>query len=258
MNNAGHIGGVQIKLKMGKGEEESVEEDNSENSPSDKETEDKKEELEENKKDVGDLRKVIKLNPSEDDTEKKEEKPKTETIEDDSELPTKDSLEQKRAILQSIKDFDFQIKKNSEEIIAVNKKLDSITKDLDDLVSLYEIVSEQMNPFVGLSKVTKKRIEALENFTKEIEDLKNRLNDIEAFTERASMNLDSIQEIRNAKNQESGKNEIGEINKPKYEIPKNELSGIDINMIIEKTLMEMDIDNQIDVLIEEYIENLFK
>ncbi len=29
-------------------------------------------------------------------------------------------------------------------------------------------------------------------------------------------------------------------------------------MIIEKTLMEMDIDNQIDVLIEEYIENLFK
>ena len=93
-------------------------------------------------------------------------------------------MEQKRAVLQSIKDFDFQIKKNSEEIGGINQKLELLSKDLDDLVSLYEIVSEQMNPFVGLSKVTKKRIDALENFTNEIEDVKSRMGDVESVLEK--------------------------------------------------------------------------
>jgi len=87
-------------------------------------------------------------------------------------------------MLQSIKDFDFQIKKNQEDIGKTVGKLDGLTKDLDDLVSLYEIVSEQMNPFVGLSKVTKKRIDALENFTKEIEDIKGRMGDVESVVEK--------------------------------------------------------------------------
>ena len=108
-----------------------------------------KEEPEKKKEDVEKLRKVIKV-----DDKKQEEKPVDDT---DLEPNSREGLEQKRAILQSIKDFDFQIKKNQEEITAVNNKLDAVSKDLDDLVSLYEIVSEQMNPFVGLSKVTKKR-----------------------------------------------------------------------------------------------------
>ena len=36
-----------------------------------------------------------------------------------------------------------------------------------------------MNPFVGLSKVTKQRLEALENFTSEIQTLKERLEELE-------------------------------------------------------------------------------
>ena len=36
-----------------------------------------------------------------------------------------------------------------------------------------------MNPFVGLSKVTKQRLEALEKFTEEFEKLKSRLEDLE-------------------------------------------------------------------------------
>jgi len=92
---------------------------------------------------------------------------------------SREDLEMKRTILQNMKDFDFQIKKNQEDVTKVTEKLDSLSKDLDDLVSLYEIVSEQMNPFVGLSKVTKKRIEALETFTKEIDELKTRMGDLE-------------------------------------------------------------------------------
>jgi len=98
---------------------------------------------------------------------------------------SREELEQRRNILQSIKDFDFQIKKNQEDISKISEKMDGVTKDLDDLVSLYEIVSEQMNPFVGLSKVTKKRIDALENFTQEIEDIKNRMEDVESVVEKS-------------------------------------------------------------------------
>ena len=97
---------------------------------------------------------------------------------------SREDLEQRRNMLQTIKDFDFQIKKNQEDIGKMVEKLDGLTKDLDDLVSLYEIVSEQMNPFVGLSKVTKKRIDALENFTKEIEDIKERMGDVESVVEK--------------------------------------------------------------------------
>ncbi len=86
--------------------------------------------------------------------------------------------------MQNLKDFDFQIKKNQEEITNINQKVENLSKDLDDLVSLYEIVSEQMNPFVGLSKVTKKRLDALENIIKEVDGVKTRIGDIESNLEK--------------------------------------------------------------------------
>jgi archaellum component FlaC len=99
----------------------------------------------------------------------------------------REELEQRRTILQNMKDFDFQIKKNQEDLTNLNEKVENLSKDLDDLVSLYEIVSEQMNPFVGLSKVTKKRIDALENFTKEVDNVKNRIGDLESFFEKSGI-----------------------------------------------------------------------
>jgi hypothetical protein len=41
-----------------------------------------------------------------------------------------------------------------------------------------------MNPFVGLSKVTKKRIDALENFTKEVDSVKIRMGELESVIEK--------------------------------------------------------------------------
>jgi len=247
-----------------------------------KPVEEKKEEGE--KKDKADeLRKVIKVD------QKNDEQPA------DGEPDTRENLEQKRAILQSIKDFDFQIKKNQEEITSVNQKLDSVTKDLDDLVSLYEIVSEQMNPFVGLSKVTKKRIDALENFTKEIDDLKNRMGDIESFAVRAGADLKTISEKREERKEktinekiEDAVDEEGKIDSEdtSEEIPVDETNE-EINMeesqivksepepvfdnetvelsydsydyldeIIEKSLKMMSLDSQMDRVIDEFIENL--
>jgi chromosome segregation ATPase len=102
----------------------------------------------------------------------------------------REELEQRRTILQNMKDFDFQIKKNQEDLTNLNEKVENLSKDLDDLVSLYEIVSEQMNPFVGLSKVTKKRIDALENFTKEVDNVKNRIGDLESLFEKSRLSAD--------------------------------------------------------------------
>jgi len=47
-----------------------------------------------------------------------------------------------------------------------------------------------MNPFVGLSKVTKKRLDSIENFTKEVESIKEHVSDLESIVEK---NLTNIQ-----------------------------------------------------------------
>jgi len=202
---------------------------------------------EDKKVDTEELRKVIKIGEQNKVINTQKSKKEVEflqnkTSEIDIDSTSRDALEQKRAILQSIKDFDFLIKKNSEEITSLNKKLDSITKDLDDLVSLYEIVSEQMNPFVGLSKVTKKRLDALENFNKEIEDLKTRLGDIEVFVENTGTDFESIKLKGN-------ENTLNENN-------LSDLSSEDLDIIIENSFSTINIDQKIDDAIEEFIENL--
>ena len=197
---------------------------------------------EEKKVDNEELRKVIKIGEQNkinniQNSKKELDYKKIPTSETDLDLTSRDTLEQKRAILQSIKDFDFLIKKNSEEITSLNKKIDSITKDLDDLVSLYEIVSEQMNPFVGLSKVTKKRLDTLENFNEEIENIKSRIGDIEIFFEKNSRGFETVKE----------KGIEGNI---------QDLSSEDLDRIIENSFSNENIDKKIDEVIDEFIKNL--
>jgi flagellar protein FlaC len=234
---------------MGKDEDESLNQSDDEDTVStdnNNEIAENKDDTEEGpKKNTDNLRRVIKLKSS-------EEQEKNETQPDKGEGPIKEVserevLEQKRAILQSIKDFDFQIKKNQEEITLINNKIESVLKDLDDLVSLYEIVSEQMNPFVGLSKVTKKRIDALENFTSEIDEIKERMGDLESFAEKTGTDFAEFKTIR----------ETSIIDKDDYvNIQLEELNPEDLDTIIEKSFGELNIDKKIDFVIDDYIENL--
>ena len=238
---------------MGKGEDESRDQSSDEESNPKQEPEEKIEEPTETKKNTDELRKVIKVD-SQDNSDKEAEPKKDEQGLDDSETPTRDTLEQKRAILQSIKDFDFQIKKNSEDITSIHKKLESVSKDLDDLVSLYEIVSEQMNPFVGLSKVTKKRIDALENFTKEIDDLKERMGEIESFTEKAGLDFAEIKASKSVTEKDSS-----EVNVSTTPVNISEdLSANDLDYIIEQSFHDINIELEIDNLINEFIEKLME
>jgi len=203
------------------------------------------------KKDADSIRKVIKLG---EDKDEKAGKSKEEDVigdlvgsgetADSGPTATREALEQKRAMLQSIKNFDFQIKKNQEDISVINQKLASVSKDLDDLVSLYEIVSEQMNPFVGLSRVTKQRIDALENFIKEIDGLKTRVGDLESFAERTGGKIEDFK---------------GQLGQPvPTNIKSGELSDEDLYKIIEKALKETSSEEKIDMAIDEFIEELKK
>ena len=218
---------------------------------------------------------------------------------------TRETLEQKRAMLQSIKDFDFQIKKNQEDIGSINQKLDGLSKDLDDLVSLYEIVSEQMNPFVGLSKVTKKRIDALENFTQEIDLLKERTAELESFAVQSGARLKKLGEGETPRaetidtetilgeepdeevpeipadeetRQPTATTDISEttvdtdiseeistveVQQPISVAPMNnnasvDLSDTDLDRILEMALdtLSMETEGKIDIIIDEFIENL--
>jgi flagellar protein FlaC len=226
---------------MGKGEDSKSTEETIANNRSETVTP-----MTETKKDVENLRKVIKFGSTSEENDKKPTissdkiiiNQKTENTEDQK--TSREALEQKRAMLQSIKDFDFQIKKNQEEINNLNQKLEAMSKDLDDLVSLYEIVSEQMNPFVGLSKVTKKRLDSLENFTKEVDTVKNRLGDLESFAERMGMKIENP-EIKTERN---------------VNIPVETLSDMDLDRIIELSLRDIASENAIDIAIDEFIESL--
>jgi len=202
----------------------------------------------ETKKDVENLRKVIKFGSTAEESDKKSTASNDKTVinqkveNTEDQKASRETLEQKRAMLQSIKDFDFQIKKNQEDINNLNQKLDGMSKDLDDLVSLYEIVSEQMNPFVGLSKVTKKRLDSLESFTKEIDTVKNRVGDLESFAERMGMRIENPEiEIRKEE---------------KVNIPAETLSDMDLDKIIELSMKDMASENAIDMAIDEFIESL--
>ncbi len=251
-------------IKVKKQDKETVKPD-TESSPKSEKTIDK--EPAEKKGNADDIRKIIRLGTTEE--KQTEEKNKTSAKKSQEDVPSdslgktsRETLEQKRAILQSIKDFDFQIKKNQEEIGGLNQKLDAVFKDLDDLVSLYEIVSEQMNPFVGLSKVTKKRIDALENFTNEIDTLKERTSELESFAERSGVKLKTLRGQNKAPVKTidtdailagtSGEETINPIDNKTLE----QLSDRELDKIIEKSLGALSLDDRIDLFVDEFIESL--
>jgi flagellar protein FlaC len=211
------------------------------------------------------LRTVIKVNEEENPDQGSTEKNETEAPITSQQKSLNDSkTDETQNILQNIKDFDVQIMKNQEDIGNLFKKLDGLSNDLDDLVSLYEIVSEQMNPFVGLSKVTKKRIDALENFTQEVESIKTRMNDLESILEKNHFDLGSLKKInistksvRTDDTSDLGKEPIDETFSSEIiqELEKN-LSDFEVEYIINTSFEVLFTEQNIDNTINEFLLNL--
>ena len=90
-----------------------------------------------------------------------------------------------------------------------------------------------MNPFVGLSKVTKKRLDSLENFTKEVETIKEHVSDLESTVEK---NLTNIQNYQSAPKQPTIKADT-EIKPEQTEIEPDQekIDQIDDEKTLEET-----------------------
>jgi len=181
----------------------------------------------------------------------------------------REDLEQRRTILQNMKDFDFQIKKNQEELTSINQKVENLSKDLDDLVSLYEIVSEQMNPFVGLSKVTKKRLDALENIIKEVDGVKTRIGDLESNIEKngASIKSSTTPITKKPPIDKNAKPEASVTDTTPRNISVSQPVGIpassietlnenELDALLNKSLESILMEQNIDTMINEFFINL--
>ena len=317
----GLLGGVLIKLKMGKTVDAPDEKVTKEKKEGQVQTAPETQELNDNSEtvveDVESLRTVIKLDENgggsevgEKSEEKKGEKPdedidlddvgdlveESEETGDTASASSREALEQKRALLQRIKDFDLQIKKNQQDINDVSDKMNAISKDLDDLVSLYEIVSEQMNPFVGLSKVTKKRLESFETIHKELGEIKEKISIIESGGNFDLSDVEPTDELDSEINptlepvtpeteleaeisEEQTESELEPETLEKEEQTAPEIDSIyetiqidsdhgidslydfdltddDVNQILEMSFSKIPSENQVDRVIDEYIESL--
>lgn len=114
---------------------------------------------------------------------------------------TVQSTAQIEKIIVDIKELDSKIKENQDIITNLGEKVGSISEDMNELLGLYEIMTGQMNPFVGLSNVTKKRLDTLENFDTEIDSLKTRLEKLEALFGKINLDeVDHFQDITSMSN----------------------------------------------------------
>lgn len=178
---------------------------------------------------------------------------------------SREELEQKRTMLQNMKDFDFMIKKNQEDITSISNKVENLSKDLDDLVSLYEIVSEQMNPFVGLSKVTKKRLDALENIIKEVDGVKTRIGDLESSFDKPHVTTNSAppphpinttSEISNTQETSPTQDTLSEQPIQHQPMATEKISGMDLDYLLDKSLESVLTEQNIDSMINDFFINL--
>ncbi|MEM0492790.1 MAG: hypothetical protein QXS02_02365 [Candidatus Thermoplasmatota archaeon] len=111
-----------------------------------------------------------------------------------------------------------------------------------------------MNPFVGLSKVTKKRLDMLENFTKEVDELKNRMGEIESLIEQNKGMLGSIQKqvLKVDKAQTSSEVSLSGAIK----LSDQNLNMDYVDMLIAQSLESILIEQKLDSILDEYISEL--
>lgn len=179
-----------------------------------------------------DNRNIIPLEPDAED-EKLEENESTPEDNEKSSESEKDESKEERASFKDKESLDNQVNKNQNSIKVLEEKLASLTEDVDDLISLYEIVSVEMNPFVGLSKITTKRLDALENIDKEFESLKERIEELEAVTSRVKASIPNENKVQS----------------------KDITIQENIDYIIEKALKYLTKEKNIDEIIDKFIQD---
>jgi len=124
----------------------------------------------------------------EDEEEIEEEEEDEEEEEEQEEKETRSSGgsdETVEKIMERLNEIDNKLPRIDIAINNLKKEVDSLKQDLQkmddslkDMLTLYEVVSSQINPFVGSSKVTALSIQRLDNMEKELRELEQLVNDV--------------------------------------------------------------------------------
>jgi flagellar protein FlaC len=109
------------------------------------------------------------------------------------------TLERINAIENKLPKLDISIAALKRENDELKTKLARIDSNIIEMLSLYEVVANQVNPFVGLSKVTSANIERVERMQEEIAKINEKLStlnqDIELLITRGVNIFDIIKSV---------------------------------------------------------------
>ncbi len=127
------------------------------------------------------LKKVLKK-----EEEEKEEEVVLEesTVEDDTDRAENDDTimklnERLNDIENRLPRIDVSLNNLKREIDGLRNDIQRIDDSMKDMMTLYEVVSAQINPFVGTSKVTALSVERLDRMEKKLEELEELLDNIQ-------------------------------------------------------------------------------
>lgn len=95
-------------------------------------------------------------------------------------------METTEGLLAKVNDIESKLPKLESSINNLRKEnemlrveLNKINENLQDIMALYEVVSNQINPFIGVSKITATSLEKLERLETEYKRLKKLLKSLQ-------------------------------------------------------------------------------
>ena len=91
--------------------------------------------------------------------------------------------------------MDISMSNLKREIDGLREEMKKIEESMKDMMALYEVVSAQINPFVGSSKATKLSFERIDELEKKIEELEEIILDLQIdirMIYRSAVNLKEV------------------------------------------------------------------
>ncbi len=114
----------------------------------------------------------------EDEEEQEEEETRSSSSSGGSDETVEKIMERLNEIDNKLPRIDIAINNLKKEVDSLKQDLQKMDDSLKDMLTLYEVVSSQINPFVGSSKVTALSIQRLDNMEKELRELEQLVNDV--------------------------------------------------------------------------------